>query len=134
MLRKEQNDILTQTDPGTPMGNMFRAYWLPVLLAEELPHNDCPPVRVKLLGERLLAVRDSDGNYGLIDEFCAHRCVSLWFGRVEEGGIRCPYHGWKFDVNGQCMEVPSEPEESGYAKKIKLTNYPLIKVGHVLWT
>ena len=134
MLRKEQNDILTQTGPGTPMGNMFRAYWIPALLAEELPNNDCPPVRVKLLGERLLAVRDSNGNYGLIDEFCAHRCVSLWFGRVEDGGIRCPYHGWKFDVNGQCMEVPSEPEESGYAKKIKLTNYPLIKVGHVLWT
>jgi phthalate 4,5-dioxygenase oxygenase subunit len=134
MLRKEQNDLLTQTGPGTPAGDLFRCYWLPALLAEELPENDCPPVRVKLLGERLLAVRDSEGNYGLIDEFCAHRCVSLWFGRVEEGGIRCPYHGWKYDVNGQCMEVPSEPEESGYAKKIKLTNYPLIKVGHVLWT
>lgn len=134
MLRKEQNDILTQTDPGTPGGNFFRCYWLPALLAEELPENDCPPVRVKLLGERLLAVRDSDGNYGLIDEFCAHRCVSLWFGRVEDGGVRCPYHGWKYDVNGQCTEVPSEPEESGYAKKIKLTNYPLIKVGHVLYT
>lgn len=134
MLRKEQNDYLCQTNPGTPMGDMFRSYWMPALLAEELPENDCPPVRIKLMGERLLAVRDSDGNFGLIDEFCAHRCVSLWFGRVEDKGIRCPYHGWKYDVTGQCVEVPSEPEESGYAKKIKLTNYPLIKVGHVLWT
>lgn len=134
MLRKEQNDYLCQTDPGTPMGDMFRCYWIPALLAEELPENDCPPVRVKLLGERLIAVRDSDGNFGLIDEFCAHRCVSLWFGRVEEKGIRCPYHGWKYDVTGQCVEVPSEAEESGYAKKIKLTNYPLIQIGHVLWT
>jgi phenylpropionate dioxygenase-like ring-hydroxylating dioxygenase large terminal subunit len=134
MLRKEQNDLLTQTGPGTPMGNMYRQYWIPAMLAEELPENDCPPVRIKLLSERLLAFRDSNGKYGLIDEFCAHRGVSLWFGRNEEGGIRCPYHGWKYDVTGQCTEVPSEPEESGYCKKIKLKGYPLIKVGDVLWT
>ncbi|MFZ5692198.1 MAG: Rieske 2Fe-2S domain-containing protein [Pseudomonadota bacterium] len=134
MLRKEQNDLLTQTGPGTPMGEMFRQYWIPALLAEELPENDCPPVRVKLLSERLLAVRDSDGRYGLIDEFCAHRGVSLWFGRNEEAGIRCPYHGWKYDVTGQCVEVPSEPEESGFCKKIKLTNHPLVKIGDILWT
>ena len=84
MLRKEQNDLLTQTGPGTPMGQMYRCYWLPALLAEELPENECPPVRVKLLSERLLAFRDTDGRYGLIDEFCAHRGVSLWFGRNEE--------------------------------------------------
>ena len=107
---------------------------LPVLLAEELPANDCPPVRVKLLSERLVAFRDSHGRYGLIDEFCAHRGVSLWFGRNEECGLRCPYHGWKFDVTGQCIEVPSEPEESGFAKKIKLKSYPLVERGGVLWT
>src|SRR5262245_50144755 len=84
MLRKEQNELLTQTGPGTSMGRMFRAYWLPALLVDELPENDCPPVRVKMLSERLLAFRDSDGRYGLIDEFCAHRGVSLWFGRNEE--------------------------------------------------
>ncbi len=134
MLRKEQNDLLTQIGPGTPMGRMFRSYWVPALLAEELPENDCPPVRVKLLSERLLAVRDSEGRMGLIDEFCAHRGISLWFGRVEECGIRCPYHGWKYDVTGQCVDVPSEPEESGYAHKIKLTSYPLIERGGVLWT
>ena len=134
MLRKEQNDLLTQTGPGTSMGNLFRCYWIPALLAEELPENDCPPVRVKLFSERLLAFRDTEGRYGLIDEFCAHRGVSLWFGRNENSGIRCPYHGWKYDVTGQCTEVPSEPQESGYCTKIKLKSYPLVKVGDVLWT
>ena len=116
------------------MGNLFRRYWLPALLAEELPANDCPPVRVKLLSERLVAFRDSLGRYGLIDEFCAHRGVSLWFGRNEECGLRCPYHGWKFDFTGQCIDVPSEPEESGFAKKIKLKSYPLVERGGILWT
>jgi phthalate 4,5-dioxygenase oxygenase subunit len=134
MLRKEQNDLLTQTGPGTPMGDLFRCYWMPALLAEELPENECPPVRVKLLSERLLAFRDTNGRFGLIDEFCAHRGVSLWFGRNEECGLRCPYHGWKYDITGQCIEVPSEPEESGFAKKIKLKSYPLVERGGVLWT
>lgn len=134
MLRKEVNDLLTQTDPGTPMGDMFRQYWIPALLARELPEDDCAPVRVKLLGERLIAFRDSKGRYGLMDEFCAHRGVSLWFGRNEEGGLRCPYHGWKYDYQGNCIEVPSEPEESGFCEKIKLRAYPLIKIGDILWT
>ena len=133
-LRAQQNEFITMTSPGTPMGEMFRRYWTPVLLAEELPSNDCPPVRVKILSERLVAFRDSLGRYGLIDEFCAHRGVSLWFGRNEECGLRCPYHGWKFDFTGQCIEVPSEPEESGFAQKIKLRSYPLVERGGVLWT
>jgi phthalate 4,5-dioxygenase len=134
MLRKEQNELLTQTGLGTPMGDMFRHYWIPALLANELPENECPPVRVKLLSERLLAFRDTEGRYGLIDEFCAHRGVSLWFGRNEEFGLRCPYHGWKYDVTGQCVEVPSEPAEGGFCKKIKLKSYPLVQIGDVLWT
>jgi phenylpropionate dioxygenase-like ring-hydroxylating dioxygenase large terminal subunit len=134
MLRKEQNDLLTQTGPGTPGGRLFRSYWMPALLASELPENECPPVRVKLLSERLLAFRDTDGRYGLIDEFCAHRGVSLWFGRNEQSGLRCPYHGWKYDVTGQCIEVPSEPAESGFCNKIKLKSYPLVERGGVLWT
>jgi phenylpropionate dioxygenase-like ring-hydroxylating dioxygenase large terminal subunit len=134
MLRQEQNELLTQTGPGTAMGRLFRSYWIPALLANELPANDSPPVRVKLLSERLLAFRDSEGRYGLIDEFCAHRGVSLWFGRNEEAGLRCPYHGWKYDVTGQCTEVPSEAAESGYCKKIKLKAYPLVKLGDILWT
>ena len=109
MLRKEQNELLTQAGPDTPMGRLFRSYWIPALLPEELPENDCPPVRVKLLSERLIAFRDSRRRYGLIDEFCAHRGVSLWFGRNEDCGLRCSYHGWKYDVIGQCIDVPSEP-------------------------
>jgi phthalate 4,5-dioxygenase oxygenase subunit len=133
MLKKEQNDLLTQTGPGTPMGNLFRRYWLPALLAEELAEPDGAPVRLKLLSESMLAFRDSDGKLGVIDEFCAHRGVSLWFGRNEEGGIRCPYHGWKYDVNGQCIDVPSEPAESGYCERIKLKSYPLLERGGVIW-
>jgi phenylpropionate dioxygenase-like ring-hydroxylating dioxygenase large terminal subunit len=133
-MNAEQNHTLTQTGPGTPMGELFRRYWLPVLLADELPAPDCPPVRVKLLSERLIAFQDSDGKYGLMDEFCAHRGVSLWFGRNEESGLRCPYHGWKYDTTGQCVEVPSEPVESGYCKKIKLKSYPLVELGGLLWT
>ena len=90
-------------------------------------------MRVKLLSERLLALRDTQGRLGLIDEFCAHRGVSLWFGRNEEDGLRCPYHGWKYDDTGQCIEVPSEPAESGFCSKIKLKSYPLIERGGILW-
>jgi phthalate 4,5-dioxygenase oxygenase subunit len=134
LLKTEVNELLTQTGPGTATGDLFRQYWLPALVAEELPENDCPPVRVKILSERLIAFRDTKGRYGLIDEFCAHRGVSLWFGRVEECGLRCAYHGWKYDVTGQCIEVPSEPENSNFARKVKLTSYPLVKVGDILWT
>jgi phenylpropionate dioxygenase-like ring-hydroxylating dioxygenase large terminal subunit len=116
------------------MGELFRQYWIPALLAEELAENESPPVRVKLLSERLIAFRDADGRYGLIDEFCAHRGVSLWFGRNEGAGLRCAYHGWKYDVTGQCVEVPSEPEDSRFCSKVKLTSYPLVKVGDILWT
>src|ERR1700694_1587668 len=134
MTTREQNDFLTLTGPGTPMGALMRRYWIPALLASEIPEPDCPPVRVKLLGERLIAFRDSQGRVGVMDEFCAHRGVSLWFGRNEENGLRCPYHGWKYDVTGQCIEVPSEPEESGFCKRIRLKSYPLIEKVVILWT
>src|SRR6476661_8115117 len=134
MLKKEQNDLVCETGPGTPMGTLFRSYWLPVLHTDELPENECPPVRVKILSERLLAFRDSQGKYGLIDEFCAHRGVSLWFGRNEENGLRCPYHGWKYNTDGQCIDVPLEAAESGFCRKIKLKSYPLVQRGPVLWT
>jgi len=133
MLTHEQNELVTRTGPGTPMGNLFRRYWIPFLLSEEVPEPEGPPVRVKLLSERLIAFRDTHGRLGLIDEFCAHRGVSLWFGRNEEGGLRCPYHGWKYDVFGQCLDVPSEPEESGYCKKIKLKAYPCVERGGIVW-
>jgi phthalate 4,5-dioxygenase oxygenase subunit len=133
-MRAEQNVFLTRTGPGTPMGELFRCYWLPALLASELPAADCPPVRVKLLSERLIAFRDSQGRLGLIDEFCAHRGVSLWFGRNEEGGLRCAYHGWKYDVSGQCIEIPSEPDNPQLCRRMKLKSYPLVERGGVLWT
>jgi phthalate 4,5-dioxygenase len=133
MLNREHNQLVTQIGPGTPMGDLFRRYWIPALLAEELPENECTPVRVKLLSERLLAWRDTQGRYALHDEFCAHRGVSLWFGRNEENGLRCSYHGWKYDHTGQCIEVPSEPAESGFCKKIKLKSYPLVERGGILW-
>jgi phthalate 4,5-dioxygenase oxygenase subunit len=133
-MNADDNVLLTRTGPGTPMGEVFRRYWIPAMLATELPERDCPPVRVKLLSERMIAFRDSEGRLGLTDEFCAHRGVSLWFGRNEEGGLRCPYHGWKYNTSGQCVEVPSEPAESGYCKKIKLKSYPLVERGGILWT
>jgi phenylpropionate dioxygenase-like ring-hydroxylating dioxygenase large terminal subunit len=129
----QENETLTSTGPGTAMGAVFRRYWLPALIASELPEPDCPPVRVRLLSERLVAFRDTQGRVGLVDEFCAHRGVSLWFGRNEQGGIRCAYHGWKYDVNGRCLEVPSEPEQSGLCNKIRLTSYPCIERGGVVW-
>ena len=132
MLKKELNDLVTQTGPGTAMGNVFRRYWLPAWLSEQLPGPDCEPVRLELLSEKMLAFRDTSGKLGLIDEFCAHRGVSLWFGRNEENGIRCPYHGWKYDVNGNCIEVPSEPT-SGYCERIKLKSYPMVERGGVVW-
>lgn len=133
MLNAEQNQLVTQTNMGTPMGELFRRYWLPALLSEELPEPDCPPVRLKLLGERLIAIRNTQGELGVMDEFCAHRGVSLWFGRNEENGLRCPYHGWKFDIHGQCVDVPSEPEGSQLCSRIKLKSYPLIERGGVIW-
>lgn len=134
MSREKENKILTQTGPGEPMGDLFRRYWLPALLAEELPEPDCPPVRIEILSERLIAFRDSSDRLGLIDEFCSHRGVSLWFGRNEEDGLRCPYHGWKYDVNGQCLEVPSEPVGSKLCNRIRMKSYPLVERGGILWT
>src|SRR5438876_11866371 len=134
MLTREQNDQLTRTDRGTLMGDLFRRYWIPALHSWEIAEPDCAPVRVQIMGEKLVAFRDSEGRIGVIDEFCAHRSVSLWFGRNEACGLRCPYHGWKYDVNGQCVDLPNEPEESAFAHKVKLTSYPLVERGGVLWT
>lgn len=134
MLSKKDNYLLTRTGPGTQLGELFRRYWIPALLAEELPHPDCPPVRVKLLGEELIAFRDTNGKIGLVDEYCPHRKVSLFFGRNEECGIRCAYHGWKFDTEGNCVDLPSEPPESKFKHKVKIKSYPCEERGGVIWT
>ena len=133
MLSLEDNKLVTQTGPGTPMGEYLRRFWIPVLLANELPEADCPPVRAKVLGEKLVAFKDTDGKLGLVDEFCAHRRASLFFGRNEECGLRCVYHGWKYDVDGDCVDMPSEPEESNFKDKIKITAYPAREWGGMIW-
>src|SRR5689334_15917814 len=133
MMSREQNDQLSRVGPGTLMGKLLRRYWAPFLLSSEIPEPDCPPVRVKLMGENLVCFRDSKGQIGLIDEFCAHRGVSLWFGQNEECGLRCPYHGWKYDVTGQCVDLPSELEDSGFRKNIKLKSYPCIEKAGIVW-
>jgi phenylpropionate dioxygenase-like ring-hydroxylating dioxygenase large terminal subunit len=116
------------------MGELFRRYWIPTLLAEELPAPDCPPVRVRILGEDLVAFRDSDGNVGLLDAHCPHRLADLFFGRNEECGLRCVYHGWKFDINGECVDMPNEPAESNFKSKIRTTAYPCREAGGVIWS
>jgi phthalate 4,5-dioxygenase oxygenase subunit len=129
-MNKEQADLLVHTGPGTSMGQLMRRYWVPVMLSSEIEQPDCAPVRVEILGEKLLAFRDSAGTHGLIDEFCAHRGVSLYYGRNEECGIRCSFHGWKYDVTGQCVELPQAPE---LAPRKKIKAYPCLERGGILW-
>src|SRR5579864_29874 len=133
MLSKEDNDLLTRVGPGTTMGALMRQYWLPFMLADEVPHPDSDPARVRLLGEDLIAFRDTNGQVGLIQNNCPHRGASLFFGRNEEAGLRCVYHGWKFDVSGQCVDMPNEPAESDFKQKVKATAYPTREWGGVIW-
>ena len=133
MLAREENELITRISPGTPMGHTMRRYWMPALLAWELPEPDCPPVRVRLLGEDLVAFRDTQGRIGLLEEYCPHRRVSLFFGRNEECGLRCVYHGWKFDVDGHCVDMMNEPEELNFKNKIRATSYPTVEVGGMIW-
>lgn len=132
MLTVELNELLTRTGPGTPMGETMRRYWIPALLSRDL-ESDGPPVRVGLLGERLVAFRDTGGLVGLVDEFCAHRRTSLFLGRNEEHGIRCIYHGWKYDVHGNCVDMMNEPGATNFMKKVHLTAYPTVELGGVVW-
>ena len=110
MFSAETNEILTRVGAGTPMGDLMRRYWLPAVASAEIAAPDSPPVRIRLLGEDLIAFRDSEGRIGILGERCPHRRASLFFGRNEERGLRCAYHGWKFDVEGNCIELPSEPD------------------------
>ena len=133
MLTREENELLTRVGPGTPMGNLIREYWIPALPSNEFPTPDSPAKRMRLLGENLVMFRDSDGNVGCFPESCPHRGASLYFGRSEEGGLRCIYHGWKYNVQGQCLEMPSEPETSNYRDKVHIRNYPCNDVNHMIW-
>jgi phthalate 4,5-dioxygenase len=133
-MRQEENDILTQVGPGTPMGNLFRLHWIPVLLSSELPERDGPPIQVRLLGEDLIAFRDTSGEVGLLERACPHRRASLYFGRNEDNGLRCIYHGWKFDVSGRCLDIPNDPSGSRLKDTVRATAYPCVERNGIIWT
>jgi phenylpropionate dioxygenase-like ring-hydroxylating dioxygenase large terminal subunit len=133
MLSSSDNELVTRVGPGTLMGTLMRQYWLPAMLSSELPRPDGDPVRVLLLGEQLIGFRDSSGRVGLVSHSCPHRGASLYFGRNEGDGLRCVYHGWKFDVTGRCVDMPNEPAESTFRDKVKACAYPCVERGGVVW-
>jgi phthalate 4,5-dioxygenase len=132
MLSREDNDLLTRVGPGTPTGALMRQYWLPVLRSEELERGGRVK-RVRLLGEDLVAFRTREGRVGLVEEFCSHRRASLYFARNEEAGLRCVYHGWKYGLDGQCLDMPNEPPESSFRDKVCHPAYPCAERGGVVW-
>ena len=134
MLSIEDNERLVRVGRGTPAGELFRRYWQPVLLCSEVSEPDGAPVKVRLLGEDLIAYRDTSGRVGLVDAFCPHRRAPLYFGRNEENGIRCVYHGWKFAADGQCLDLPSEPATSRMRETITIKAYPTVERGGVIWS
>jgi phthalate 4,5-dioxygenase len=140
MLSKEDNELLCRTNTGTPMGELFRRFWLPALLPSELPNPDCDPIRFRILGEDLIAWRDTNGTPSFIQNNCPHRGASLFFGRNEERGLRCVYHGWKFDTEGRCIDMPNEPTlkrgapaESDFKHKVRATAYPAAEYAGLIW-
>ncbi|MGA7327547.1 MAG: Rieske 2Fe-2S domain-containing protein [Rhodomicrobium sp.] len=134
MLTAEENNLLCLVEGDVAMGQIFRRHWLPACLIEEVPEADGTPIRVSLLGEKLVAFRDSDGRVGLVGEFCPHRGASLALGRNEECGLRCLYHGWKVDVDGNVVEMSSEPAESGFVNKVRHKSYPTSEAAGFVWT
>ena len=136
MLSKEDNELLCRVGPGTAMGDLMRQYWIPALTSSEFPAADGPAKRMRLLGENLVMFRDTNGNVGAMLEACPHRGASLYFGRNEECGLRCSYHGWKFDLHGNCVDLPTEPDEQrrkSFQAKIKARAYPCRDVNHMIW-
>src|ERR1700716_1999077 len=133
MLSREENELLCRVCAGTPMGDLMRQYWLPGALSRELPGPDSDPRRIMLLGEQLIAFRDTNGQVGVLQNNCPHRGASLFFGRNEEAGLRCVYHGWKFDTAGNCIDMPNEPAESDFRTKVKAVAYPTQERGGIVW-
>src|SRR5690606_13747140 len=133
MLSAQDNELLTRSGTGTPGGAYFRRFWLPVALSRQIPEPDCPPIRLKVLGEDLIAFRDTQGRVSVVEPRCPHRGASLYYGRNEECGLRCVYHGWKFDVEGHCMEIPNAPPDSRYKDLIRLLAYPTRDYGEIVW-
>ncbi len=133
MLSREENEVLTRVGSGKPMGRLMRQHWTPVCLIEEVDTPDGKPILVEALGDRFVAFRDTDGRLGLLDELCPHRRASLVLGRNEECGLRCLYHGWKFDVDGNVLAMSSEPEGSPLQEKLKHKAYPVREAGGFVW-
>jgi nitrite reductase/ring-hydroxylating ferredoxin subunit len=133
MLSQKDNEAVTQVGPGTLMGDLMRQYWIPALMSTEVPAPDSPPERLRLLGEDLIGFRTTSGAVGIIQNACPHRGASLFFGRNEEDGLRCVYHGWKFDVTGACVDMPSEPAESNFKTKVRATAYPTQERNGIVW-
>nr|BAH89431.1 aromatic acid dioxygenase alpha subunit [uncultured bacterium] len=133
MLSIEDNELLTRTGPGTAMGDLFRRFWLPVALSSEVGPYVEGPTKVSVLGEKLVAFRNKDGSVGLVDSACPHRLANLYWGRNEGDGLRCVYHGWKFDKEGNCLDQPAESEETCFKEHVKLTAYPTREVGGAIW-
>jgi phthalate 4,5-dioxygenase oxygenase subunit len=133
MLTRNENELLCRIGPGTPMGELMRQYWLPGVLSSELPTSDGDPRRIMLLGEELIAFRDSTGSVGILQNHCPHRGASLFFGRNEASGLRCVYHGWKFDTAGNCVDMPNEPAESDFRTRVKAVAYPTRERGGIIW-
>ena len=134
MLSNTDNELLCRVGPETAMGKLMRQYWIPAIPSNELPSPDCPPVRIRLLGENLIAFRATSGEVGIVQNACPHRGASLFFGRNEEEGLRCVYHGWKFDVTGACVDMPSEPAESNFKSKVRAVAYPTRERNGIVWT
>jgi phthalate 4,5-dioxygenase len=132
MLSREENDLVTQTGQGTPGGAFMRRYWHPVALSSELPAEGAPKPR-RILGEDLLLFRDDAGRPGLLGLLCSHRCADLSYGRIENGGLRCLYHGWLYDVTGRVLEMPAEPPESTYKEKVRHIAYPCVERGGLIF-
>ena len=133
-MTREDHELLSQTGPGTVMGNFLRRYWTAALLSRELPEPDGAPVRVRLLGEDLIAFRDSNGRVGLLGEHCSHRGASLYYARSADCGLRCWFHGWKYDVDGNCVDQPNEAPQYRFNDKVKHTAYPCVERNGVVWT
>jgi len=134
MLTAAENERLCRVEGDAPMGRLMRGHWIPAVLSEQVSEPDGAPVRVQLLGEKLVAFRDSNGRLGMLGESCPHRKASLAFGRNEECGLRCLYHGWKFDVDGNVVDMPSEPKQSQLSERVKHISYPTREAGGFVWT
>src|SRR5262245_22740568 len=131
---REENEQLTCVGPGTLMGDLFRQYWMAVIPASFLPESTAKPLRVRLLGEDFVLFRTLKKEIALLGAYCQHRLAPLYFGRIEEDGIRCPYHGWKYAVDGTCMEMPNIPAEQQFCDAIHHPSYPCVEYGGIIWT